>query len=150
MNTISAREASGTRGEGKREGPMKSARVLVLDDAASVHARIRLAFHGLPIVLSTTDSWVDTKTHVFSDTPPDLIILDLQMPTIDGRAVGRAIKRRMDIPIVVYSSEAAGRLSAAMQDIGAEAAVSKSASDAELVSTVTRLLEKRSAVRAAI
>lgn len=138
------------RGEEKGSGEMKSARVLVLDDAASVHARIRKAFHGMPYVLTTTDSWVDTKTEVFSDTPPDVIILDLQMPTIDGRAVGRAIKRRMDIPIVVYSSEATGRLSAAVQDIGAEAAVSKSATDDELVSTVVRVLESHSRVREAI
>lgn len=120
---------------------MKTYKVMVLDDAKSVHERVKRAFGGRSVDVRATDSWVDTKTAVFSSNPPDLLILDLQMPTIDGRAVGRAIKRRLAIPIIIFSSEDAKHLSQAMTDVGAEAALSKSASDSELVGTVMRLLE---------
>jgi len=119
---------------------MKNFKIMVLDDAKSVHERVKRAFSGRGIEVHATDSWVDTKTAVFSSNPPDLLILDLQMPTIDGRAVGRAIKRRLAIPIIIFSSEDAKQLSQAMTDVGAEAALSKSSPDSELLNVAMRLL----------
>jgi len=118
-------------------------RVLLLDDAEMVRTRVRRALGGLGLDLVATDSWVDAKNEVFSARPPDLFILDLQMPTIDGAAVGRAIRRRMDIAIVVFSSEAQERIDQAARTIGAAAALSKSVTDRELVSTVLAILGSR-------
>jgi len=118
----------------------EGALVLLLDDALATHERVRIAFAGTGINLHVTDSWVTVKQAVFSDTPPDLLILDLKMPSIDGAAVGKAIKRRLSIPIVIYSSEDAWRLADAQKELGAEAAVSKSGSEADLVRAVQRCL----------
>ncbi len=122
---------------------MSGERVLLLDDAEMVRTRVRRALDTVGLDLVATDSWVDAKNEVFSARPPDLLILDLQMPTIDGAAVGRAIRRRMDIAIVVFSSEAQERTRQAAESIGAAAALSKSVTDQELVSTVLRVLGSR-------
>ncbi len=114
--------------------------VLLLDDSPAVHERVRKAFDGQPVELEATDSWVDAKARLLERTPPDLLILDLQMPTIDGRTFGRVIKRRLPMPIVVYSSETAQHIAEAVAYVGAEGGVSKSAPDEELVRQVMVLL----------
>ncbi len=122
--------------------------VLVLDDAQAARERVRNALRSLSLRVQATDSWVDTKTAVFSASPPDLLVLDLQMPTIDGKAVGRAIKRRLNIPIVIFSSEEPAKIAAAVAEVGAEAGVSKSAPDSELIATISRLLTRRAKLAA--
>ncbi len=125
-------------------------KLLLLDDSVVIHSRVKQIFSGTKVDVSVTDSWVDTKTAVFSDNPPDVLLLDLRMPTIDGLAVGRALKRRVSIPIILYSSENIERLRAAAADIGAEDFVSKSASDSDLVEAVVRqLTSRRTAVSSA-
>lgn len=119
---------------------MSTARVLVLDDSRQVHDRIQRAFTGIPVAIFATDSLAKAQAEILSTTPPDLVILDLQMPTLGGAMVGRAFKRRVPIPIVIYSSESPARLQEVLDYVGAEAAVSKSAPDKELVDTVLRVL----------
>lgn len=114
--------------------------VLFLDDSLAVHERVRKAFHGKAVEFEATDSWVAAKARLLERMPPDLLILDLQMPTIDGRTFGRVIKRRLPVPIVVYSSETAQHIAEAVTYIGAEGGVSKSAPDEELVRQVMDLL----------
>lgn len=117
------------------------ARVLLLDDSRQVHERVRSAFSDSPVTVTATDSLAKAQADVLSTTPPDLLILDLQMPSLGGSLVGRAFKRRTAIPIVLFSSESAERLNEVLEYVGAEAALSKSAPDRELVETVMRLLQ---------
>lgn len=121
----------------------KNYSVLLLDDSPAVHHRVTRAFDGSPVVLEATDSWLDAKDRLLSSNAcPDLLILDLQMPTINGRTFGRVIKRRLSVPIVVYSSETAENIADSVAYIQAEAGVSKSSTDDELVQTVMGLLKK--------
>jgi len=120
------------------------ARVLLLDDSALVHARVKNAFRGTSVEVTATDYWFDVQKRVFSSTPPDILVLDLQMPAIDGRSVCRAIKRRVSIPVVLFSSESAKNLQEAAEQAGADAALSKECPDRELVDTIQKIL-KRSA-----
>ncbi|HWP35370.1 MAG TPA: response regulator [Thermodesulfobacteriota bacterium] len=121
------------------------ARVLLLDDSEQVHDRVRRAFEHAPVTVTATGSLAQVQADVLSATPPDLLILDLEMPILSGSLVGRALKRRAAIPIVLYSSESTERLREMVDFIGAEAAVSKSAPDQELVDTVLRVLRSRPA-----
>lgn len=119
---------------------MSKPRILVIDDSAQVHDRVRRAFERQPVSVEVTDSIVTAQAEAFSSTPPDLIVLDIQMPVLGGPLLGRAIKRRVSIPIVIFSSETPARMRDVQEYVGAEAAVSKSAPDAELVGAVMRLL----------
>lgn len=114
--------------------------VLLIDDSLQVHERVRLAFKDAPVAVEATDSIIVAQGRVFSKTPPALVILDLQMPILNGGLLGRSLKRRTGIPIVIFSSESAERLREVQVYIGAEAALSKSVSDAELLETVLEVL----------
>ncbi len=119
---------------------MPRTRVLLLDDSKQVHDRVQRAFEGVPVSVTATDSLANAQRDIFSPTPPDALILDLEMPVLDGTLVGRAVKRRTGIPIILFSSESPARLREVLEFIGADAAVSKSAPDRELVDTVMRIL----------
>ncbi len=120
---------------------MTNSHVLLIDDSLQVHERVRRAFKDAPVSVGATDSIIVAQGQVFSKAPPRLVILDLQMPILNGGLLGRSLKRRTGIPIVIFSSESADRLREVQAYVGAEAALSKSVSDAELVETVLRVLE---------
>ncbi len=117
-------------------------RVLLLDDSPLVHARVKNAFRGTHVGVTATDYWFDVQKRIFSESPPDLLVLDLQMPAIDGRSVCRAIKRRVSIPVVLFSSENAQTLQEAVEQSGADAALSKECPDRELVDTIQRIAKR--------
>lgn len=119
---------------------MSKPRILVIDDSPQVHDRVRRAFEWLPVSVEVTDSIATAQAEAFSDKPPAVIVLDVQMPVLGGPLLGRAIKRRVSIPIVLFSSEAVARMREVQEYVRAEAAVSKSAPDTELVGAVMRLL----------
>lgn len=119
---------------------MATPRVLLLDDSKQVHERVQRAFSEVPVTVEFTDSLLTAQTEVLSKAPPDLLLLDLQMPALGGAIIGRSFKRRVPIRIVIYSSESPQRLEEVREYVGAEAAVSKSAPDRELIDTVMRVL----------
>lgn len=120
---------------------MSLPRVLLLDDSTQVHDRVRRAFQRSPVSLEVTDSLVVAQRQVLSQEPPDLLLLDLQMPTLGGAVIGRSFKRRVPLRIVIFSSETSERLREMQDYVGAEASVSKSVPDADLVDTVLSVLK---------
>jgi len=73
---------------------------------------------------------------------PDLVILDLMMPEMDGQAVASRIKSRADIPILVLSAVAAADSKADLIAHFAEDYVTKPYDYAELVARVRRVLRR--------
>ena len=51
--------------------------------------------------LSTTDG--DTGYRVFLDSSPDLIILDIMLPTIDGFSLCRKMRQLSSVPIIIIT-----------------------------------------------
>ena len=74
---------------------------------------------------------------------PDLILMDVQMPVLDGHAATRRIKAQPDlqnIPIIVVTSYALSGDDAKAKAAGADAYVAKPFSPRELLSVVRRFL----------
>ena len=81
--------------------------VLIVDDQADicrVLARfVKSAGHGAECLLGGQQALDYLQTH----TPPDLIILDVMMPGVDGLDVLRAVRsnpRTARIPVVMFSA----------------------------------------------
>lgn len=73
---------------------------------------------------------------------PDLVILDLLMPEMDGQTVAAGIKSRADIPILVLSAIAAADSKAELIASFAEDYVTKPYDYAELVARIRRVLRR--------
>jgi two-component system, OmpR family, KDP operon response regulator KdpE len=73
---------------------------------------------------------------------PDLLIIDMMMPRLDGLSLARAIKARADLPIIVLSAIDAGDSKAEVLDEIAEDYVTKPYHYPELRARINRVLRR--------
>lgn len=86
---------------------MKEVRVLVVDDSPTVRAvlrRILDADGGIQVVGEAGDGEMAIRATV--DLQPDVVLMDVEMPRMDGYAAIAEIMARRATPIVVLSSRA--------------------------------------------
>ena len=120
---------------------MSEARLLLVDDdPAHLEALAeRLAADGFEVARAC--SGVDALK-CLDEAWPDLVILDLMMPEMDGQALARRIKSRADIPILVLSAIVAADSKADLIAHFAEDYVTKPYNYAELVARIRRVLRR--------
>lgn len=82
---------------------MAKKKILVVDDEPDILKVIdhRLAREGYDIV--TAQDGEEALT-MFRQTKPDLVVLDLMLPKIDGFEVCRLIRKESDVPIIILSA----------------------------------------------
>ena len=114
--------------------------VLVVDDDAGIGRLITLALSYAGIrAVSATDC--ETALAMARLEEPDLVILDLHIPVMDGRSLYRAFRNEgMGAPVVILSAEGAR---AAQQELGAEEYMDKPFNLADLQERVDKLLATR-------
>jgi len=89
---------------------LKGAHILIVDDQPSnvLFLQRLLEHEGYTHVSSTTRS--SDVVELFENTPPDLLLLDLQMPAPDGFAVMELVKRWTEcgthVPVLVLTADA--------------------------------------------
>lgn len=121
------------------------ARVLVVDDDPSLLRALRLALGALGHeVFSASNGEQGISQAALVD--PDVVVLDLGLPDIDGLRVVRAIREWNDVPIVVLSATDAEERKVAALDGGADDYVTKPFGMAELEARVRAALRHRQQV----
>ena len=78
----------------------------------------------------------------FASDAPDLVLLDLAMPGLDGAAVCRAIRERSAAPIVVVSGETDPGVTVELLDAGADDFVRKPFRGDELLARIRAVLRR--------
>ena len=115
--------------------------VLVVDDEQKIvrQARDYLEQGGFRVVAAGDGK---TALAVARDERPDLIVLDLNLPQMDGLDVCRALRRESDVPIIMLTArvEEADRLVGL--ELGADDYISKPFSPRELVARVRAVLRR--------
>jgi two-component system KDP operon response regulator KdpE len=83
--------------------PARGARVLVVDDEAAIVLVLNrtLAAQGYVVTVATTGS---EALAAIAERPPDVILLDLGLPDVDGLEVVRRVRERGATPIIVLSA----------------------------------------------
>jgi response regulator NasT len=79
-------------------------RILIADDEALIRLGLRAILHdmGHELVGAVADG--TTALRLACQTQPDLVILDIKMPGMDGLAVAEAIARRCPLPVVMLTA----------------------------------------------
>lgn len=118
-------------------------KILVVDDEASIRRILetRLNMIGYDI-LTAADG--EEAINAFNKFNPDLIILDVMMPKLDGYGVVREIRRTSDVPIIILT--ALGDVSERITglELGADDYVIKPFSPKELEARVKSVLRRTS------
>jgi len=104
--------------------------LLVDDDAALVRAlRIGLSARGYDVVAARTGSEAITQASLIG---PDVMVLDLGLPDLDGVEVCRRVRTFTETPIIVLSAAGSEERKVAALDAGADDYVTKPFGMAEL------------------
>jgi two-component system KDP operon response regulator KdpE len=120
------------------------ARVLVVDDDASLLRVLRLGLRASGHdVLVATDGIQGLSQAALA--APDVIVLDLGLPDIDGLTVCKRIRQWSDVPIVVLSANDAEDRKVAALNEGADDYVTKPFGMAELEARIRTALRHRNA-----
>jgi CheY-like chemotaxis protein len=117
--------------------------VLVVDDSEIVVAMASDALEdgGFKVVTASNAKVADKL--IFSDNRPDLIILDVMLPILDGDKKAKMLKdnpQTKDIPILLLSSKPADELARLVTDSGADGFIRKPFIARNLVDKVREML----------
>ena len=95
-------------------------RVLVVDDHPLTREALvsLLGAHGFEVAGTAADG-AEAIARA-RDTQPDLVLLDLSMPGMDGATVCRRIRDEADTPIIVVSGERDRAATVELLDLGAD------------------------------
>ena len=120
------------------------ARVLLVDDEVSLQRTMTPLLRSRGYDVVTVGTGQDALAAAGIE-PPDLVVLDLGLPDMDGLEVCRRIRSRWSMPIIVLSARGAERDKVAALDEGADDYVTKPFGAEELLARVRAALRRKSA-----
>jgi DNA-binding response OmpR family regulator len=118
--------------------------ILIVDDAPTIVEALAYMFRREGYrVLAAADGAAALR--VARDERPDLIILDLMLPGLDGFEVCRILRRELQMPILILSAREEETAKIQGLDLGADGYLTKPFSLRELLARVRALLRRMSA-----
>ena len=116
-------------------------KILVIDDDTAVTDLLSVLLRSQGFDVTATNSSSDGLSYI-RDNEPDLIILDLMMPEIDGWEVCRSVRTYSQVPIIVLSALNDPSMVASVLDAGADDYLTKPTPSRVLVAHINRLLKR--------
>ncbi|MGB8197387.1 MAG: response regulator transcription factor [Acidimicrobiales bacterium] len=118
------------------------AKILVIDDDPSLNRALRLGLQagGHDVTTAASGEHGISQTAL---TNPDVVVLDMGLPDMDGIAVCRTIRGWSDVPIIILSATGAENRKVAALDAGANDYVTKPFSMPELEARIRVVLRGR-------
>ncbi len=110
-------------------------RILIIDDEQEIQRALRTRLSGAEYLVEgarTGSEGMDMVAHWH----PDVVILDLSLPDMDGLEVCRKLREWTQVPIVVLSVRMSDADKVALLDAGADDYLTKPFSSSELVARV--------------
>lgn len=116
-------------------------KILVADDDPQFLMALRITLHSQGYDIVTARDGVECITVAVAEHP-DLFVLDLGMPKMDGMGVIHGVRGWTDAPILVVSGRTDAREKVAALDAGADDYVTKPVSIDELLARIRALLRR--------
>ena len=117
-------------------------KVLVVDDEAPILKAIAYNLRNEGYTALTAGD-AEEAMRVARSSKPDLIILDVMLPSASGIEVCKRLRRESDVPIIMLTAKAEETDRVVGLEIGADDYVTKPFSMRELVARVRALLRRR-------
>ncbi len=127
---------------------MSAGRVLIVDDEEAIRRSLARALGARDYRVEVATDGVEALA-IADSFGPDLIVLDLNMPRLDGLSVCREIRTRSSVPILVLSVREDEADKVAALDLGADDYLTKPFGVDELLARVRALLRRSGAQDAA-
>jgi two-component system, OmpR family, alkaline phosphatase synthesis response regulator PhoP len=126
---------------------MLTKRILIVDDEPAITEALATLLRQAGYFVITARSGHDALAQLAAE--PDLLVLDIMMPDLDGYAVCRAVREKSGyVPIIMLTAKDAPGDRAAGLELGADAYLTKPFEPGELLAQVRalfRLIEQQSA-----
>ncbi|HUY65793.1 MAG TPA: response regulator transcription factor [Acidimicrobiales bacterium] len=118
------------------------ARILVIDDDPSLLRALRVGLEagGHEVMTAVNGGQGISQTAL---TSPDVVVLDLGLPDIDGQSVCKRIRQWSEVPIIILSASGAENRKVAALNGGADDYVTKPFGMAELEARIRTAIRHR-------
>ncbi len=119
----------------------KKALVLVVDDDVRILRMMKrmLELESFQVLVANSG---EVSLRVFEKETPDLVLLDIMMPDMDGYTVCQRIREFSQVPIIMVTAKGDDREKVEGLDIGADDYVTKPFSASELAARVRAVLRR--------
>jgi len=122
-------------------GPRSNGRILVVDDEEAIRRAVGRALSSRGYDVRTVGSGHDALAEIPA-FDPELVVLDLNLPDLDGTEVAARIRTRSAVPILVLSVREDEEDKIAALDTGADDYLTKPFGTGELLARVRALLRR--------
>lgn len=122
-------------------------RILVVDDEPTICASISARLRAEGYAVDTEDNGLDAVRHC-RENPPDLMVLDVMLPGLDGLEVCRQVQAHAPIPVLMLTARGTETDMLVGLGVGADDYLPKPFSMRVLVARVAALLRRTDRVAA--
>src|SRR5262245_47669248 len=120
-------------------------RVLVVEDDSKTAGLVRLYLEHAGYAVAVAGDGREALRLMKVDPPPDLVVLDVMLPKVDGLQVCREIRLTSDAAVILLTARSTEEDRLEGLDLGADDYVTKPFSPRELVARVRAVLRRRPA-----
>jgi two-component system KDP operon response regulator KdpE len=119
----------------------KAAKILLVDDEVSIQRAVAPLLRSRGYEVEVVGTGAEALRNI-SARPPDLMVLDLGLPDIDGTEVCRRVRGESAVPIIVLSARGAEADKVDALELGADDYVTKPFGPDELVARIRVALRR--------
>ena len=116
-------------------------RILTVEDDERIRTAVKLALEDEGWEVEEAETGEDAIAR-FTRTPPDVVLIDIMLPGVDGFEVCRSIRRQSDVPIVMVTARADTHDVVAGLEAGADDYLTKPFVPKELSARIRALLRR--------
>jgi len=116
-------------------------RILVIEDDPAVVEVLRLYLEAEGFAVDAASSG-EAGLEQARANPPDLVVLDVRLPGMDGWAVARALKQERDLPLIMLTSRTEEADRVLGFELGADDYVPKPFSPREVLARIKAVLRR--------
>jgi DNA-binding response OmpR family regulator len=116
-------------------------RILVVEDDERIRLSMRLALEDEGYTVDDVASGEEAVAH-FTDEPPELVLIDLMLPGMDGFETCRALRKQSTVPVIMVTARSDTHDVVAGLEAGADDYVTKPFVAKELAARIRALLRR--------